>query len=121
MARNNIKQYRQQHNLSTSQLARASGISRPYLYLLENGDGNPTADKLLAIASVFGILVSELIGELEDGLPDRLPDGLHDFASQVNLPYHDVVMLSQLGFQGRQPSGADNWRTLYYLIVGICE
>lgn len=58
-----IRHYRTLRHMSLQDLADASGTSRGYLHLLEQGDSNPTLDKLELIARALGLTVSVLIGD----------------------------------------------------------
>lgn len=61
-----LRAFREQRGYSLSDLARASGVSRGYLHLLEQGESNPTLDKLELIARALSLTVSVLIGEASE-------------------------------------------------------
>lgn len=70
-----LRHARQRCDMSLSDVARASGVTRSYLHLLEMGQSNPTAEKLLVIARALDTSVGELLGEtLEETMltPDEM-------------------------------------------------
>jgi XRE family transcriptional regulator, aerobic/anaerobic benzoate catabolism transcriptional regulator len=56
-----IRSARDRVGITRKQLATASGASERYLALLEAGAGNPTIDKMLAIADALGLAMAELL------------------------------------------------------------
>lgn len=59
----NITRYRNEHTMSAAELARRVGISKGYLYSIENGEtDNPSVNIIADIARVFGVSVEALIG-----------------------------------------------------------
>jgi XRE family transcriptional regulator, aerobic/anaerobic benzoate catabolism transcriptional regulator len=56
-----IRSARARAGFTRKQLAAASGASERYLALLEAGTGNPSVDKLMAIANALGIAPAELL------------------------------------------------------------
>lgn len=119
-----VRQLRKERNMSLSELARRSGISRGYLHLIEKGESSPTEEKLAAIARTLGVFVSELIGEivsykdLPEDLPVDIPNGLREFAEDEGLTSSEVYMLNQINYRGNRPTSANEWRALYYAIKG---
>jgi transcriptional regulator with XRE-family HTH domain len=79
---------REAMGFSLTQLAKRSGISRGYLYLLEQGTSSPTLDVLVKLANVYSVHVSDLLRPCEfvvfvDSGKQTLPfddswDGLRD-------------------------------------------
>ena len=116
-----IKELREKKSMALAELARKSGISRGYLYLLEKGESNPTEEKLAAIADALGVLMSELTGEIEsyDDLPIDIPETLREFAEQRGLSNVDVLMLSRINYRGRRPNSVADWQALYFVIKGV--
>ncbi len=49
------------HNLTQEAVFLAVPMNRSYYQDIEAGDGNPTIDTLLAIASVIGVPLAELV------------------------------------------------------------
>jgi XRE family transcriptional regulator, aerobic/anaerobic benzoate catabolism transcriptional regulator len=56
-----IRSARDRAGFTRKQLATASGASERYLALLEAGTGNPSVDKMLAIADALGLAMAELL------------------------------------------------------------
>jgi len=63
-----MKALRETQGISLTELARQSGVSRAYLYLVENGDSQPTLRKLKPIATVLGVTLHDLLGNEEGEL-----------------------------------------------------
>lgn len=59
-----LKVLMEQHNLTTTELARATGILQPVMHrLVTGGTDNPRIDTILPIAKYFSVTVDQLIGE----------------------------------------------------------
>lgn len=58
-----IKKYRLDNGLTQEELAKALHSSQNTISNYENGIRTPTVKKLIAIATLFGCSVSDLIGE----------------------------------------------------------
>lgn len=114
----NIRSLREGRGMSLSELARRSHISRGYLHLIEKEDGNPTQEKLIAIAKALEVSVSQIIGEK----PERsvssvtIPESLLKFAESERLNEDEVQMLSQINYRGKHPDSPREWEILYSLI-----
>ena len=71
-----IKAYRERNDVSLSELARRSGISKPYIAMLER-DVNPTTGKsitpsletLYKLARGMGITIDDLMGMIDADTP----------------------------------------------------
>lgn len=115
-----IRKYREDKGLSLSQLAKESGISKGYLWTLENGDtdSRPSANTLYKIAEALGVMMSDLLGRtLTHDIRDQdIPESLRKFARQRNLPDADIHMLASVQFRGEQPSTARRWEYIYNAI-----
>jgi len=57
----NVRYLRQRRELTQARLARAAGIPRPTLALLESGTSNPTLAVLSRLASALGVSIDELL------------------------------------------------------------
>jgi transcriptional regulator with XRE-family HTH domain len=73
----NIRRLREQAQMSLSELARQSGISKGALSQLESAQANPTVETLWALAQALGVPFSDLIAEPPppDVLVTRADDG----------------------------------------------
>lgn len=116
----NIRRFRHQRGLSLSELSRQSEISRGHLHSVESGDSELTQDKLVRLAHVLGVLVSELTGEIEIP-PFDVPESLRLFAEKANLSPDDIVMLSRINYRGKRPDTEHEWKMLYTVIKGTLE
>lgn len=114
-----IRKLRKESNLSLSQLANDSGVSKSYLWKLEDGktDVRPSGDTLYKIARALGTSMSRLIGHevlVEDSA--RIPSSLNKFAAEEGLRERDVAMLSRINFRGRQPQRPEDWAFIWHAI-----
>lgn len=57
----NVRQLRESHGLSLSQLSERSGIAKATLFKVERGRTNPTLETLISIAETFDVSVPSLI------------------------------------------------------------
>jgi putative transcriptional regulator len=64
--RNKIAEARKSQSITQDDLARAVGISRPYLSDIENDKYNPGGALMLKIAKTLGVSVEELFSEDEN-------------------------------------------------------
>ena len=64
---NRIKEIRLKTNMKQLELARAAGVSAPFLHDLENGNRNAKPETMQKIADALGRSVEELIGGQDDG------------------------------------------------------
>jgi len=112
-----IRRYREERGLSLSQLAAESGISKGYLWTLENEDGHsrPSANTLHEIAEALGVLISDLLGRtLSHDIDDTdIPESLRLFAEKNGLPKADIRMLASVRFRGRRPESEQRWEHIY--------
>jgi transcriptional regulator with XRE-family HTH domain len=114
----NIRRFREEANLSLSELAERASVSKGYLSALENEDAEtrrrPSGQSLYKIAEALGVTVADLLGEhthLDE--PVEVPGSLREFAEQEGLPESDVMMLARIEFRGEQPRTAKAWGFLY--------
>jgi transcriptional regulator with XRE-family HTH domain len=63
----NLRRLRIAREVSLSQLARATGMSKATLSGIENGRANPTVETLAALAAALRVSVTELLDELPIG------------------------------------------------------
>ena len=56
-----LKDMRENKNLSVGQLAMYSGVSRPYLYEIENGIKCPSPKILLKLSKTLGVSHEQLV------------------------------------------------------------
>ena len=63
----NLRRLRIARHLSLSELARATGMSKATLSVIENGKANPTVETLAALGGALRVSVGELLEELPLG------------------------------------------------------
>lgn len=115
-----IRRFREERGLNLSQLAAEAGISKGYLWSLENDQDarRPSADTLYAIAKALGVTMSDLMGrKLLPAAAPQVPDSLHEFADEEGLPEADLYMLASIQFRGEQPRTKERWRYIYTAIT----
>jgi transcriptional regulator with XRE-family HTH domain len=108
-----LRAYREALDFSLSDLARRSGVSRSYLYQLENDESSPTQEKLNSLADALGVSPADLLGVADE---PALPPALAEFAQEARLPPEDIRMLSRIHYRGKQPTTKEAWRVLYSVI-----
>lgn len=64
---NRIKEIRMELNIKQQDLARAAGVSSPFLHDLENGNRNAKPETMQKIADALGCSVDALRGGRPDG------------------------------------------------------
>ena len=63
---NRIRELRQKKELSQEELARLLGVDRSSVAKWETGTNYPRAEKLLAMARIFGCTIDELIDVIKE-------------------------------------------------------
>ncbi len=114
-----MKTYRDEAGMSLSQLAELSGVSKSYLWNLENRreDKRPSAKILFSIAKALGVTIADLLGhELHVTVADNIEPSLAEFAERAGLPAADVAMLASIRFRGDAPKSIDRWKFIYQAI-----
>jgi transcriptional regulator with XRE-family HTH domain len=115
-----IRRFREERGLNLSQLGAEAGVSKGYLWSLENDQDarRPSADTLYAIAKALGVTMSDLMGrKLLPAATPQVPDSLHEFADEEGLPEADLYMLASIQFRGEQPRTKERWRYIYTAIT----
>ncbi len=118
-----IATLRQIKGLSVPSLAEVAGVSKGYLWQLENGeDPNPSLGVLTKIATALETTTAELLGQptvkaRNVPIPEKLPRGLKEFLDMQKrkgepVPEDIVRVLAQL--QAR--SSLKDWEFLYEAI-----
>src|SRR5271166_5255439 len=92
-----IRRFREERGLSLSQLATDAGVSKGYLWNLENDQEarRPSADTLYSVAKALGVTMSDLMGrKLLPAATPHVPQSLQEFADEEGLPEADLHMLA---------------------------
>lgn len=129
---NRIKKYREDLKMTLPDLAAKAGVSKSYLWQLEEKKvENPTLDILVKIAEALDKTVAELThGEpliRPSGQPVReLPASLKKFIEQqkkMNQPLteDEIRMLAGIHYRGKRPTNIEDWQTIYQVIKSVSK
>lgn len=88
----NLKQLRQERNLTLGQLSDLSGISKAVLSELEKGNGNPTINTIWKIANGLKVPFTRLMEGSEPG-PTLVPAGSRSAPDRGGGPLPGVLLL----------------------------
>jgi len=119
-----IREERKKAGLTLDELADKAGLSKTYLWELEqdeDGVKRPSADVVLKIADALSLTIADLMG-----LPTvkvqkesvNIPKSLIDFRDQQQLMGNklsnkDLRELAGMSFRGGQPRTAEDWFAVY--------
>ncbi|MFO0727487.1 MAG: XRE family transcriptional regulator [Myxococcota bacterium] len=93
----NVRYLRQRREMTQARLARAAGIPRPTLALLESGSSNPTLAVLSRLAGALGVSIDELLSP----------------------PRSDVQLYKRGALGVEEKGGAEVWRLLPDALPGL--
>jgi transcriptional regulator with XRE-family HTH domain len=111
-----IRERREEIGMSLNELARTSGVSKGYLWKLEQGEGTsrPSGRSLYKIAGALDTSMSQLLGrEVMVDSPQEIPNSLKAFAKEHSLGDREVNMLASIRYRGRQPEKKEDWAFLW--------
>lgn len=114
-----IKKRRLEARLTLPELAEASGVSKSYLWNLENKSEHqrPSAETLYAIARALNTTIAELLGRKLLTEPRIEVDPiLRAFAKRRKLPEEEVRMLASIQWRGNPPRTIERWQFIYNAI-----
>lgn len=116
-----IRKLREQRSMSLQDLADGAKISKTYLWQVENGRvGQPSAQKLLAIARALETTIASLLGQPVVKVDDEeieIPASLADFLRRAaGVTEAEKKMLAGIQYRGKRPSSADDWAFIYETI-----
>ena len=117
-----IVRLRNEKGLSSVELAKATGLSRGYLWQLETGGkDNPSLDILQKLAGALGVTVAELSETaspacVEPGLPPSLAKFLKKRARELGVLKPDVEIMKRVSFRGKQPDNPEDWELLFLFL-----
>lgn len=119
-----IKEERNKAGLTLDELADKAGLSKTYLWELEQDEAGvkrPSADVVLKIANALSLTIADLMG-----LPTvkvqketvSIPKSLIEFRDQQlvmgnKLSDKDLRELAGMSFRGGQPRTAEGWFAVY--------
>jgi len=122
-----IRDVRKAAGLTLDRLAADAGVSKTYLWELENdkeGAKKPSAEVLLKIANALSTTLADLL-ELPSIRVDRtkldLSPSLREFRDRMKklatpLTEAELRDLAAMRFRGGQPRTADDWHDLYRVL-----
>ena len=110
--------------LTLDKLADASGLSKTYLWELENdkdGQKKPSADTLMKLVTPLRTTIADLLGRPTVQVAERkveISDSLKEFCAwmkkvQRDLSKDEIYDLATMRFRGGQPKTVDDWDDLY--------
>jgi transcriptional regulator with XRE-family HTH domain len=113
-----VQRYRNDLGWKPTELAERAGMSKGYVWAIENGEvPRVSGRKLYDLAKALGVTMSDLLGrELLSEPHSSIPDSLRDFAAERQLPETDIEMLAGIQFRGGQPQTKERWALIYSTI-----
>jgi len=123
-----IKYFRESKNWTQERLADEAGVSKSFISEVENDRRNPSAGKLLDIASVLGASLDFIMTGKTEGMPEQdvpkiveIPRELAAAAEEEGWPYRDVILLlnawnsivARRSRQGRPEMTKKSWLDCY--------
>jgi transcriptional regulator with XRE-family HTH domain len=124
-----LKSLREEKKLSVAELAGQSGVSKPYIWQIEDGRRkNPTGEVLRKLASALGTTVPELMGApagiTEDALADT-PDALREFVKRrgkaCDVRLEDVEMLKLIHYRGKRPETPGDYELIFAFLRRLMQ
>jgi transcriptional regulator with XRE-family HTH domain len=113
--------------MTLDQLAKAAGVSKTYVWELEqdaDATKKPSAELLLKIANALSITLADLM-ELPSVKADNrtveISESLREFIERmrrlkIRLTDSEIRDLATTRFRGGQPKTADDWHDLYRVL-----
>lgn len=127
-----LRRARKENGLTLDKLAEDSGLSKTYLWELENdavGVKKPSADTLMKLVGPLRTTIADLLGrptvqvaaaqvEISDSLKEFL-----DWMKKTDreLSNDEVRDLAAMRFRGGQPKTRDDWDDLYRTLKRITQ
>ena len=111
-----IRQLRTEQGMSLPELAEQAGISKSYIWNLENKPEHqrPSAETLYALAKALGTTMAALLGRQVLNEPTvEIEPSLAAYAKQAHLPEADVMMLASIRFRGGPPKTVERWAFIH--------
>lgn len=111
-----IRARRLESGMSLSQLAEAAGVSKSYLWNLENEPEHkkPSAETLYALAEALGTTMSDLLGRRLLSEPSQeIDETLQLYADQEGLSQQEVQQLASIRWRGDPPKTIRRWRFVH--------
>jgi transcriptional regulator with XRE-family HTH domain len=127
-----LRQERKRAGLKLDQLSERAGISKTYLWELENdkeGTKKPSAAVLLRLAEALSLTIADLMGLPSIRVDDsniNVPQSLMEFQEMMAqmgqaVTDQDVHDLATMRFRGGQPRTKEAWYQLYVTLKHTTE
>jgi transcriptional regulator with XRE-family HTH domain len=123
-----IKYLREAKSWTQERLAQEAGVSKSFISEVENDRRNPSAEKLLSIASVLGASLDFIMTGKTEGMPEEttphiveIPRELAAAAEERGWPYRHVVavleawssLIARRNAEGKPEMTKKNWIDFY--------
>jgi transcriptional regulator with XRE-family HTH domain len=123
----NIRKYREIRGLTLPDLAQKAGVSKAFVWEIENGNSKrPGAETLFKIAEALDVTIAHLMGKepAASGQPLIEPEinqGLWDFINErkrqgTPLDPEEVKSLSFVQLRGGRPRTKEQWALIYGML-----
>jgi transcriptional regulator with XRE-family HTH domain len=129
-----VKYLREARNWTQERLAQEAGLSKSFISEMENDRRNPSAEKLLEIATVLGASLDFIMkgeGATPEGQPSpvMIPRELADAAEEQRWPYGHVVavlsawlsLVARRHAEGKPQMTKRGWIEFYEKVRGHLE
>lgn len=123
----NIRTYRQMRGMTLPELAAKAGVSKAFVWEIENGNSKrPGAETLFKIAEALDVTIAHLMGKQptaggEALIEPEINEGLWDFISERKrqgkpLDPEEVKSLSFVQLRGGRPHTKEQWALIYGML-----
>jgi transcriptional regulator with XRE-family HTH domain len=114
-----VRALRIEIGMSLSELEAQSGISKSYLWNLENKEQHqrPSGETLYALAKALGTTMSDLLGrQLLSAETTDVEPSLQAYADEASPNDGDIRMLASIKFRGGSPQTSERWAFIHNAI-----
>ena len=119
-----LREARKETGLTLDQLSDESGLSKTYLWELENdkeSQKKPSADTLMKLVTPLRTTIADLLGRPTVQVAEQnveISDSLQEFCkwmekTERKLSENEIQDLATMRFRGGQPKTVDDWDDLY--------
>jgi transcriptional regulator with XRE-family HTH domain len=119
-----LREARKEVGLTLDQLSEESGLSKTYLWELENdkeSQKKPSADTLIKLVTPLRTTIADLLGRPTVQVAEQkveISDSLQEFCkwmekTERKLSKIEIQDLATMRFRGGQPKNVDDWDDLY--------
>jgi len=117
-----VQRFRTDRGMSPTELAKAAGISRPYLWQLETGGKQqPSFAVLGRLACALGVSVAEFGDPIVESIAgEDLPTALAAFAKgrgrELGVTQGDLEVMKNINFRGNRPTKPEDFELLFLFL-----